>query len=347
MSEAVGPQHPFGTSDSLLPLWATDNPDRALVLLAHEGRQQAYSWTPSSGRLVVATDRKLGVDTVAIDPSGRWIWWFDDADGSECGQWRRQPFNSTTGRPAETPIRLAPASPRGLLLGRDGIAIVGRSTPAGTQIHAVPFGPISHGSDGPTLIYTHPGWAAAQALSHDDRLIAVEHSENGDAGRPAIRVFQRNGQPVAELDDGPTRGLWALGFAPAPSDHRLLVRHERSPSPRLLLWDVDTRLQRQVEVGIAGEIRTAAWFPDARNLLVTVESGEGTHLGRVDLYSGVTTQIDVAMTPILAAAARPDSDVWVRLGGADPALVSARDGSPLLATPGPENGREATGGNGA
>ncbi|MFV0253537.1 MAG: alpha/beta hydrolase family protein [Beutenbergiaceae bacterium] len=327
----------FRAGRVLLPEWASDNPDRAVVLMTDDGRLQAHSWTASTGRMVVATERAHGVDTATIDPSGNWLWWFDDTDGSEHGVWRRQPFNSTPGRPVQTPFDLPTAYPRGLLLGRDGIAVIGRADASyGTQIHAVPFGPMGHGSDGPTLIYARPCWAAARALSHDDRLIAVEHAENGDSRHPAIRIYRRSGQQVADLDDGPTRGLWALGFAPAADDHRLLVKHERTTTPRLLIWDVDAALQRQVELGVEGEIGDAWWYPDTRHLLVAVDHQARTRLYRVDLFSGAVVAVGPADGTVVDATARPDGDVWLRHSSASrpPAVLSAHSGKPLMAAAG-------------
>lgn len=327
----------FRAGRIFLPEWASDNPDHAVLLMTDEGRLQAHSWTPSSGATVAATDRRLGVDTATIDPAGKWLWWFDDADGSEFGVWRRQPFGSTPSRPVETPISLAPAYPRGLLLARDGIAVIGRGDASyGTQIHAVPIGPMSHGSDGPTLIYAHPGYAAARALSHDGRLVAVEHSEGGDSRHPAVRVYHRDGRAIAELDDGPGRGLWALGFSPVPGDQRLLLRHERSNTPRLLIWDVDKLIQRPVDLGVEGEIGAASWYPGAQHLLVAVDHDARTRLYRVDLFSGSVVPVGPDVGSALAATARPDGDAWVLHSSAarPPAVISARSDATLLTTPG-------------
>src|SRR5690606_5243717 len=188
--------------------------------------------------------------------------------------------------------------PRGLLLNRDGTAIIGRGDASyGTQIHWVPVGRSGYGSDGPTLLYAHPLWAAARAVSHDGRLVAIEHSEHGDSRHPSIRVLRRDGWPVADLDDGGGRGLWAPGFAPAPGDQRLLVRHERGGTPKLLLWEVERLIQRLFEVGVACEIGSAWWSIDTR----------------------------------------PDGDVWILHSSAarPPAVISSRGGRELLTAPGP------------
>lgn len=342
MTEPGWPRPPweqrFRAGRVLLPTWALDNPDRAVVVMTDEGRLQVHSWTPSSGRAIVATDRAAGTTLATIDPSGDWVWWFDDSDGDEHGTWRRQPFGSTPGRRVETPIDLPPAYPRGLLLNRDGTAIIGRGDASyGTQIHWVPVGRSGYGSDGPTLLYAHPLWAAARAVSHDGRLVAIEHSEHGDSRHPSIRVLRRDGWPVADLDDGGGRGLWALGFAPAPGDQRLLVRHERGGTPKLLLWDVERLIQRPVEIGVEGEIGSAWWYPDARHLLVSVDHHARTRLYRVDLFSGAVVGVGPVEGTADDAVTRPDGDVWILHSSAarPPTVISSRGGRELLTAPGP------------
>lgn len=323
----------------LLPVWAADRPDRAVVVMTDDGRLQVHSWTPSTGRPVPATARAQGTTLATIDPGGNWLWWFDDTDGDEHGVWRRQPFGSTPARRYETPIDLPASYPRGLLLGRDGTAVIGRGDASyGTQIHAVGIGANRYGQDGPARIYSHPSWAAARALSHDGRLIAVEHSEHGDSRHPSIRVFRRDGWPVADLDDGGERGLWALGFAPVPGDQRLLVRHERGSTPRLLIWDVERLIQRPVELGVEGEIGDASWYPDARHLLVAVDHEARTRLHRVDLFSGAVTAIGPVGGTATDATGRPDGDAWLlhSTAAAPPSVISARTGAELIRTPGPQ-----------
>ena len=75
-----------------LPRWADDAPSRCAVLATADGVLEGHSWDAATGRLVRATRRREGTSIVTIDPSGEWVWWFDDANGDEYGVWRRQPF---------------------------------------------------------------------------------------------------------------------------------------------------------------------------------------------------------------------------------------------------------------
>lgn len=320
-----------------VPEWASEDPDRAMVVTASEGVLQVHAWTPSSGRLIAATGRPRGTVHGHIDPSGRWLWWFDDTDGDERGSWRRQPFGTTPARRAEHPVPLAPAHPAGLLLGADDLAVVGRTTPTGTEVHAVGVGADRVGET-PTLLYAHPQPARAAALSADDRLVVVQHTERGDARHPALRVVRTaDGRGVADLDDGPDRGLRACGFSAVPGDARLLVRHERAGAGRLLVWDVAQGLQRPVELGLPGEVVDAWWYPDARHLLVAVSHEARTRLHRLDLHAGTTTPVGPTDGTVVGAVPRPDGDVWVvHSSAARPrALLSGTTQRPVVSPPGP------------
>ena len=316
-----------------LPDWATLHPNRAVVVATAGGVQQVHSWTPSEQRMVRATDRPNGTTEAVIDPRGMWIWWFDDTDGDEHGVWRRQPFDSPPQATVQQPIGLAAAYDAGLLLAADGTAVIGRSEESyGTQIHAVYVGPVSAGTE-PRLLYAHPQDAEAAALSQDGNLVAIEHSERGDSIHPALRVLRVDtGTPVAELDDGPGLGLWALAFAPRPGDTRLLVTHERTGYARLMIWDVATGLLRPLDLGLAGDVADAHWYPDCRSVLVAIDHEARTLLYRYDLADGSVRQVGSAIGTVSAATARPDGDVWVaRSSAGEPReVVSARSGQALV-----------------
>ncbi|MBZ2197357.1 S9 family peptidase [Occultella gossypii] len=319
-----------------LPEWARGNPDRAVVIATAGGAQQVHSWTVSTGALVRATDRPHGTTDATIDPTGAWIWWFDDTDGDELGTWRRQPFASTVTRRPEHPINLPPAYDAGLLLHDDGTAVIGRSDDAyGTQIHAVRAGVPDAV---PVPLYHHAQDAEAAALSRDGNLVAVEHSERGDNRHPAIRVLSvDNGARIADLDDGPGLGLWAIAFAPLPGDPRLLVRHERSGANRLLIWDVRTGLIRPIDPGLPGDVADADFFPDGRSLLIAQDHEARTLLFRYDLQDGSVRQVGSAVGTVSGATPRPDGDVWIaRSSAAEPReVVSAATGAALITLNGP------------
>ncbi|WP_434081470.1 prolyl oligopeptidase family serine peptidase [Sanguibacter sp. Z1732] len=333
----------FRAGRVFLPEWASLAPERAVLIASSGGALQVHSFESDTGRLVRATDRPGGTTRATIDPTGQWIWWFDDTDGNEFGTWRRQPFGSTPPRYSfgstlhrhESALDLAPAyDDAGLVLGADGTAIVGRSDPRyGTQIHQVLVGAAGYGATAPVPLYAHPQDARVAALSRDGNLVAISHSERGDALHPAIRVVRGDtGTVVADLDDGAGLGLWAQSFAPVAGDNRLLVRHERTGSPALLIWDVANSLQRPVDLSLPGDVAGASWAPDGRSLLVSVDHRARTLLFRYRLSDGRTHAVGPRSGTVTAATPRPDEDAWAHWSSAaePPSVTATSTGAELL-----------------
>lgn len=321
-----------------LPEWAAEAPDRACVVATADGVLQVHSFDVRSGRLLLATDRPQGTTTATISPDGRWVWWFDDTDGDEFGTWRRQPFGAPPGHGVQTPIALPPAYPAGLLLARDGSAVVGRSTDAGTFLHQVYVGRAAAATDGPLLLYRSEHDAAAAALSHDGNLVAVEHAERGDNRHPALRVLQADtGRVVGDLDDGPGRGLYALDFPPADADARLLVLHERHGVPALAVWDLASGWVQEVLLRAGGEplpgdVTDASWYPRGDAVLVAVDHEARTRLYRHHLGTGSTVPVGPADGTVADATVRPDGDVWLRWSSAarPRTVISAPSGREVI-----------------
>ncbi len=314
-----------------LPDWARDAPDRAAVVATADGVLEVHSWDRAAGTLVQATRRKEGTAGATVDPAGEFLWWFDDQDGDEYGVWRRQPFGSGPETDAEDPVGLPAAYPSGLAIGRDGTVVVGRTDDDyGAQIHVVSPGAA------PRLLYAHAEDAGVGDLSEDGELVAISHSEHGDSRHPALRVVRTaSGDAVAELWDGPGKGVEAFGFAPREGDTRLLVGHERRGRPELLIWDVATGEQRELGVDLEGEISDADWFLDAQALLVAVDHDARTRLYRYDLAGGELTPLGRPDGSVRAATPRPDGDVWmVWSSAAEPPSVRDLAGTSSSRRPG-------------
>ncbi|MEU3570134.1 prolyl oligopeptidase family serine peptidase [Kitasatospora sp. NPDC036755] len=326
-----------------LPDWAEDAPDRALYVSNATGTYEVYAWDRATGAHHRVTDRPNGTTDAELSPDGDWVWWFDDHDGDEFGVWRRQPF---AGGPDEEAVPgLAASYSAGLALGRDGTVVVGRSTDEdGTTLHLR-----RPGSAEPVEIYRHEEYGGIGDLSHDSTLLAIDHTEHGDAMHSAIRVVRLTGdggvETVAELDEvtgrDEPRGVACLGFAPVDGDTRLLVAHQRTGRWEPMIWDVatgaETALPLRDEQGreLPGDV-SAQWRPGAAELLVEHEYEARSELFSYSLADGRLTRLDTPRGTVGGATARPDGTVeYLWSSAAEPSAVRSTAGTVVLRAPGP------------
>ncbi|MDN3294424.1 prolyl oligopeptidase family serine peptidase [Streptomyces ficellus] len=314
-----------------LPDWALDAPSRSLFVSNATGTYELYAWDRDSGEQRQVTDRPNGTTEGTLSPDGEWIWWFSDTDGDEFGVWMRQPFGGGDDEPAAP----GPAAsyPAGLAIGRDGTAVVGRSTDEdGSTIHVVrPGRP-------PLEIYRHRESAGVGDLSHDGTLIAVEHTEHGDAMHAALRVVRLDGSVVAELDDtkGGTEelGLSVLGFAPADGDNRLLVAHQRRGRWEPMLWDVSSGTETELGLDLPGDV-SAEWYPDGSGLLIVHSFEARSELWRYEIGTGELSRVPTPAGSVSGATARPDGSVeYLWSSAAQPPAVRSTAGGVVLDPPG-------------
>ncbi len=314
-----------------LPDWAQDAPERCAVVATTGGVLEVHSWEHGSDTLTRLTARREGTSHGGIDPEGNWIWWFDDEAGNEHGVWRRQPFGAAPGEGVEEIGTLAPSYSSGLALGRNGLAVIGRTDDGyGTRVHVIAPGRADR------LIYENAEDAGVGGLSEDDTLLAIAHSEHGDSRHTALRVIRvADGSTVADLWDGPGKGLDPLGFAPVAGDPRMLVLHERRGRGELLIWDVVTGEQTELNLDLPGEISDAQWFRDGSSVLIVVDHEARSRLFTLSLTTGGTTAVGPADGTVLSASTRPDGDVWVLWSSAAmPPAVRTLSGELVLSAPG-------------
>ena len=315
-----------------LPEWAMLRPDHCVFVSNASGTFEIYTWDRTTGATSQVTTRATGTTLGTIDPTGEWIWWFDDRDGDEFGVWRKIPFDYVLTGGASAPEAvpgLPPSYPSGLSLGRDGLAIIGRSTDDGASIH------VATPEAGARLLYSHAQHASVVALSRDGTLVAIEHSEHGDTRHPALRVLRvADGAAVADLFDGPGHGLEAVAFAPVAGDPRLICRHERLGRWMPFIWDVASGTEQALAFDLPGDV-SAHWFADASALLVLHEYEARSSLFRYDLATESLQPIEIPLGTISGATARPDGVVeFMWSSGAEPPAVRDSQGRVVIRPPG-------------
>ncbi|PXY34328.1 prolyl oligopeptidase family serine peptidase [Prauserella endophytica] len=313
-----------------VPEWALDAPDASLYVSNASGVWEVYAWDRAADTHRQVTDRPNGTLHATPSPDGQWIWWFDDTDGDEFGSWVREPY-AGDGAAAKALTDVPDGYPAGLEIGHRLVA-VGVSTDDGSTLYA-------H-RDGETMrFYSSEDDAGVSALSRDERLLAISHSEHGDSRHPAVRVLASDDfTTVADKWDGEGKGLSALAFSPKHGDTRLLLLHERHGREELLIWDVESGAEQEIDLGLPGEV-VGDWYPDASALLI-VHFYEGrSSLHRYDLASGELTAVETPPGRIGGAGVRPDGTIeYSWSSAAEPPVVRVRaaDGSDgvLLEPPG-------------
>jgi dipeptidyl aminopeptidase/acylaminoacyl peptidase len=310
-----------------LPDWARDAPHRNLYSSDLSGVVEQYAWDRETGEHRQATDRSNGTLIGTLSPDGETIWWFADSDGDEYGVWMTQPFAG--GPDAVAVPEVGAAYPAGLEVGRTLVAI-GRATDDGSELWLA--------SDGgaPRVVYRHADPASVDALSEDDRLLVISHSEHGDPRYPALRVLRTADTTleapsvVAEKWDGEGRGLHALEFAPLPDDRRLLVSHERRGRDELLIWDVAADTETELVLDLPGDV-TAGFYPDGSALLVGHDHAARSEIYRYDLASGALEKLETPPGVVRGATARPDGTVELAWSSAAlPPVIRRADGPVVL-----------------
>jgi dipeptidyl aminopeptidase/acylaminoacyl peptidase len=288
-----------------LPSWARDEPAHAVYVSNETGRYEVYCWDVLADVHSVATDRPDGTIHAALSTDGGTLWWFNDTAGDEFGFWSRQEFGAAPGDWTVALPGVAPGYSAGLAVGAS-VVLAGFSDDDGTRIHLV------RADQDPEVVYRHAEDGGVGALSTDETIWVLSHSEHGDSRYPALRAMSLpDGEVIAELSDAPDKGLAVIAFSPVKGDQRLLVGHERRGRDELLVWDLATGSVTEIELSLPGDL-DADFYPDAGALLVLHTHAGRTSAHRYDLGSGALTDLPVASGVVSGIAARPDGAIWYR-----------------------------------
>jgi dienelactone hydrolase len=307
-----------------LPEWALDAPHRCLYVSNPTGTFELYAWDREAGTTRQVTNREHGTVDGTLSPDGAQVWWFDDDAGDELGTWKRQPFDG--GLDVEAAPGVPAAYSAGLEVGHE-VVVVGCSDDDGSTIW------VQHPGAEPSVLYRSEHDAGVGALSRDETLVAVEHSEHGDMRYKALRVLTVAGEVVGELWDGEGLGLSAVAFCPVPGDSRLLCLHEREGRQSPMVWDPVSGAQSRLALDLPGDL-DVDWYADGTALLVRAEASARSTLHRVAL-DGQVTDLPTPPGTIGDATARPDGSIehtWS--SAASPPVVRSTTGEVVLVAPG-------------
>jgi dipeptidyl aminopeptidase/acylaminoacyl peptidase len=286
-----------------LPHWARDAPDRNFYISNASGVFEIYAWDRATNTHRQVTDRPNGTYNGAISPDGDHIWWFKDSDGDEFGSWVAEPFagRPQDAEPADAVPGSVPGYPAGLGMGRT-VTALGVSNDNGTTVF------VARDEAPAVVVYQDEHDGGVAALSRDETLLVIEHSEHGDNRHPALRVLTLTGEKVAEKWDGEGKGLEAIGFSPVEGDQRLLVQHERRGRKELLTWDVTADTEVELDIDLPGELG-ADWYPDGSALVVMHTHEARDTVYRYDLATGELTKLNTPPGTISGVDVRPDHTV--------------------------------------
>ena len=318
----------FRAARIMFPQWARDNADRLIYLSNSGGKFEVRTWDRKTDVHRRLTDRPEGTGyrvASRLEPSGERVWWFDDAKGNELGHWVRERFEG--GGHETIAAELAPSYSAGLALGR-GFAIVGRSTGGeGSTVHLIRDGAA------PRRIYSHQQSASVGELSRDETLFVIAHSEHGDNRNRAIRVLDVEGRTVADIWDGPRKGLSLGDWSPVKGDQRVIIGHDRDGVRRPMIYDVAAKREIPVKLDLPGEVAIARWYPDAKALLIVHDHRGRSELLRYDFAAGAATKLATDPGSIDGARVRPNGDVWYVLDRSTEAAVVRELGGDVVLRP--------------
>ena len=241
---------------------ASLRPERGLAVF---GKDLA-AWNLDTGELRPVVHRAHGVVLFAvnrmIDPLGRWIYYLNDEGGNEIGHLARVPFEGgesidlTRDMPAYTIV--------GLSASLDGKTVaLNTACGEGFSLRTIDVETLET-----QLIYrAQPEFIRAR-ISADSQLTAVMSTERTLRRHYAIRVFDTQGQAVAELWEPSNSNFWLTAFSPLTGDPRILASGLQDGRRVPLLWDVSNGERRWLEVG-DGENTPLDWSLDGQRLLLS------------------------------------------------------------------------------
>jgi dipeptidyl aminopeptidase/acylaminoacyl peptidase len=247
---------------------ASNNPERGVVASNRSGVYQQYAWDVASGALTQLTNHPKGKPNGHLDPSGSYLYYFEDQDGNELGHFLRVPWHG--GAAIDITPTLPAYATLGFTVSLDGTLIgLNLADEAGFHIYLLDLVDDQVGM--PRKIYSAAGITFGPLLAADSARVAIASSErSGGKLQFSICILDAmNGSLLTELWDGPDTSLGLFGFARQAGDLRILAVSNRSGVKRPLVWDTASNERTDfVLPELAGDIEIWSWSPDTRSVLL-------------------------------------------------------------------------------
>src|SRR5262245_14325355 len=320
------------------PTWSRHAPDRLVYASSESGVYQLHAWDRATGERRQITNEPVGLISGEVTPDGEWVVWHRDTTGDEPGVWVAAPFAGGTAEPL---VEALPTGwDQGLSIGRrrtvsaisdrDGFGLFvaeagGAATSLAHSTESIELG-------GSNALMAGPDQGA---LSADEELLCIEHSEHGDLIHPSLRIVEaRTGRILADLRDE-DRALCAFAWSPIAGDPRLAIGHERRGERAPAIWNVETGEIVDLQLPWDRLTEVADWWPDGSALLLFELRDGRNYLHRYDLATSEITALPMEDGSLTGARVRPDGSVWYRLQrGEHPGVVfEAGRAEPVLAPP--------------
>jgi len=322
------------------PHWSEHAPDRLIYASSESGIYQLHAWDMATGERRQISSEPVGLISGDVTPDGEWVVWLRDTTGDESGVWVAAPF---AGGAAEPFLEGLPTGwDEGLAIGRRlTVAAVSDREGFGVyrSIGGAPAERIASSPESIQLGGSNSFMAGPEqgAVSTDETLVCIEHSEHGDLIHPALRILDaQTGGTIAELrDEG--LALCAFAWSPIPGDSRLAIGHERRGERAPAIWNVDTGEITDLVLPWDRLTEIAGWWPDAKAVLLYELRDGRSYLHRYDLDSHQITALPIRTGSLTGARIRPDGAVWYRLqNGEQPGVIlEVGREEPVLVAPRP------------
>jgi dipeptidyl aminopeptidase/acylaminoacyl peptidase len=258
-------------------MWAAQlaggRPDRGLLVASQDGSTiQLHAWDVPGGQLTSLTEARHGVATGWLDPTGAYVYYLRDEDGSEIGHLVRVPFEG--GEAQDLTPALTPYAVRGVGFDASGGTL--GVNPVNDDGYALYVLDLSRDGGEPRLLH-RDSWETWGALlsARGDLAACWSTARARGARRYTLLVFDTStGEQVAELDDGRDASVTGVAFSSVDGDDRLLAQTTRGGLVRPVIWNPRTGERQDVPLPeLTGDVTPADWSAETGRVLCCEMAG--------------------------------------------------------------------------